>query len=45
MNERNSYFTRHLEDGRVIDVLPLTYKRARLTISDSPDEQVYTDGW
>lgn len=28
-----------------IDVIPLTFGRARLTLSDDWDERTYRDGW
>lgn len=38
--------TRVLEDGRVIDVVPLTFGRARLIISPCIDDSCgWTDGW
>lgn len=39
------YYTRTLEDGRVIDVVPLTFGRARITISDSAEDPSWSDGW
>ncbi len=45
MNEREAYYTRILPDGRVIDVMPLTYGRARIAISPSIDSLGPTDGW
>jgi len=44
-NERGAYFTIELEDGRVVDVIPLTFGRARITISDSITDLTYRDGW
>jgi hypothetical protein len=44
-NSRDAYFTRQLPDGRVIDVIPLTYGRARLHISENERILVYQDGW
>ena len=45
LNARGAYLTRTLEDGRVLDVVPLTFQRARLTISQSMDAGGYEDGW
>lgn len=36
---------RLLGDGRVIDVAPLTFGRARVLISASRDDLGYYDGW
>ena len=44
-NDRGAYFTRPLEDGRVIDVIPLTFGRARITISRDLKAMGYMDGW
>ena len=35
LNAREAYVTRQLPDGRVIDVIPLTFGRARLLLSRS----------
>ncbi len=35
---------RELDDGRLIDVVPLTFGRARLHIGPS-DSPFYDDGW
>lgn len=43
MNE--TYYTRVLDDGRVIEVVPLTFGRARLVISPSIDSVGWSDGW
>lgn len=45
LNERQAYFTRVLDDGRVIDVVPLTFGRARITISRDIADMGYYDGW
>ena len=45
LNERRAYYTRVLEDGRVIDVVPLTLGRARLVISYNVVVSFWTDGW
>jgi hypothetical protein len=45
LNERGSYRTRFVEDGRVIDLVPLTFGRARLIVSPSVTASVWTDGW
>jgi hypothetical protein len=45
LNERLAYFSRTLPDGRVIDVVPLTFGRARLIISEVADTLFWTDGW
>jgi hypothetical protein len=36
---------RVLPDGRVLDVFPLTFGRARLVVSRSADSLLYDDGW
>jgi hypothetical protein len=36
---------RELPDGRVLDVYPLTFGRARLVVSADAGAQVYDDGW
>jgi hypothetical protein len=38
-------YTRELPDGRVIDVIWLTYGRARIILSPSMDSASTTDGW
>jgi hypothetical protein len=45
MNARGAYATRLLDDGRVLDVIPLTFGRARLVISNSIISLSYEDGW
>jgi hypothetical protein len=45
LNKRLAYLTRVLDDGRVVDVIPLTFGRARLIIFDDLQTQVYLDGW
>jgi len=45
LNERGALLTRVLPDGRVIDVVPLTFGRARLIVSGSITDQSYADGW
>jgi hypothetical protein len=45
LNDRLAYLTRVLDDGRVIDVVPLTFGRARVTISRTLAAMVYDDGW
>jgi len=45
LNERTAYATRILDDGRVVDVVPLTFGRARLIISDSLEDPMWRDGW
>jgi hypothetical protein len=37
--------SRVIDDGRVLDVYPLTFGRARLTISEREDSPFYMDGW
>lgn len=39
------YARRVLDDGRVLDVAPLTFGRARVLISESLDAPEYLDGW
>jgi len=45
LNERGALLTRTLEDGRVIDVIPLTFGRARIVISPDARLNNITDGW
>ena len=45
LNQRGAYTTRVLEDGRVVDVVPLTFGRARIIVSPSLDSMTWSDGW
>ena len=45
LNERGALLTRVLDDGRVIDLVPLTFGRARLVLSDTAEDQTWRDGW
>ena len=45
LNERSAILTRVLGDGRVVDVIPLTFGRARIVISNSLVDLTWTDGW
>lgn len=45
LNERGAYCTFALPDNRVIDVIPLTFGRARITISRDMEDRGYSDGW
>jgi hypothetical protein len=36
---------RVLPDGRVLDILPLVFDRARLVISRNVETQEWIDGW
>jgi hypothetical protein len=45
LNERGAYLTRILEDGRVIDVVPLSFQRARITISADIEARAWDDGF
>ncbi len=45
INDRCSYYTKVLDDGRVVDVFPLTGWRARITISRSIEAVEYQHGW
>lgn len=45
LNERHAYFSRTLDDGRVLDVIPLTFGRARIVISRDENATDYLDGW
>jgi hypothetical protein len=45
LNDRGAYLTRPLDDGRVLDVISLTYDRARLTISATTNAVTYQNGW
>lgn len=42
---RGAYLTREFADGRVADVVPLTFDRARLLISRDLLAETYDDGW
>ncbi len=44
-NERQSYLTRVLPDGRVLDVFELIGRRARIVLSDDLASVTWTDGW
>lgn len=43
--ERGAYLTREFLDGRVADVIPLTFGRARLVVSRDLLVETYDDGW
>ena len=45
LNERYSFETRILPDGRVLDVFPLTFGRARLSISENIEVEWSQDQW
>lgn len=45
LNEREAIFTRFLDDGRVIDVMPLLGGRARIIVSPDALMLSWTDGW
>jgi hypothetical protein len=45
VDRSDNYFTRVLADGRVVDVVPLTFGRARIIISSSIDDFSWSDGW
>jgi hypothetical protein len=45
LNDRQSYITLTLADGRVIDVFPLTFGRARIGISQDATVQAFDDLW
>lgn len=45
LNERGAYLTVIHPDGRVVDVLPLTFGRALLGISPDADDVGYSDQW
>jgi hypothetical protein len=46
MVDRSDYFlTLVLDDGRVVDVVPLTFGRARIIVSPSVDDFFWSDGW
>lgn len=44
MNDPDRLYRRHLPDGRLIDVNPLTFGRARICIGPG-DRPVYDDAW
>lgn len=45
LNARGAYATRELHDGRIVDVVPLTFGRARLIISTHREAVTWVDGW
>lgn len=45
LNEREAYLTIPLADGRLIDVLPLTFGRAQVGITEALTDQCYADVW
>lgn len=45
LNDRGAYLTVIHRDGRVVDVVPLTFGRAMVGISADVDTQEYTDQW
>ena len=45
INKRGAYFSKTLKDGRVADVVPLTYGRARLCVSKDAKVERYEDVW
>ena len=45
LNNRYAYFTRMLPDGRVLDVIPLTFGRARLVLGPNQLCGTYDNGW
>ena len=45
LNARDAYFTRVLPDGRVLDVIPLTFGRARVTLSPNLASSFYDNAW
>lgn len=44
MADDGTLFHRTLPDGRIVDVTPLTYGRARLHVGPA-DDWAYTDEW
>ncbi len=45
MNERGAWITRIMNDGRILDLMPLTFDRVRLTISEDIDSPIWIEGW
>lgn len=45
LNERGYYLTRILDDGRIVDLAPLTFGRARLLLSDSLQDAGYSKAY
>src|SRR3712207_2230532 len=45
LNERGAYASRTLDDGRILDVWPLPFKRAQLMISETVHVQQGSDMW
>jgi hypothetical protein len=38
-------YTKTLPDGRVVDVAPLTFGRARIVVSRDAEAMTWDDGW
>jgi hypothetical protein len=45
LNDRGAYLTRQLDDGRCIDVVPLTYGRTRIQLSEDLTTWSTLDEW
>jgi hypothetical protein len=45
MKRYGAIVSRVLDDGRVLDVYPLTFGRARLTLSHDESSPFYSDAW
>jgi hypothetical protein len=45
LNDRLSYLTRVLPDGRIAEVIPLTFGRARIIILASLESLWVQDSW
>jgi hypothetical protein len=45
LNERYAYVSKVLDDVRVVDLVPLTFGRVRLTVSANAEAQTYTEAW
>jgi len=45
LNKRHAYLTRKLANGQILDVIHLTFGRARITVSESLDDFGTVDEW
>lgn len=45
LNDRGAILTRTLDDGRVIDLVPMLFGKWRLCVSADARDEAYTDGW
>lgn len=45
INERGALLSTVLEDGRALDLFPLTFGRVRVTVSPSVESMTWDEGW